>query len=195
MRLIKKTRSKRDCEEFSRQASILASISCRSTSIPRRPTSEPSGAMNIGGSRSIWSAWPALISPDRSRFSTTCARPRCLNNGLRSTYTPRPPRRMGRVAGTASSRRSFCTPSSAATCRNGSPRSVAGFRLRRSYGPHEWRIISPRSSASTVPSAFLLTAHNEGRIRLVSERAEVVDRDILTALDPGDILFVDLRTP
>ena len=41
------------------------------------------------------------------------------------------------------------------------------------------------------PSPFLLTAHDEGRIRLVSERAENVDRDILTALNPGDMLFID----
>lgn len=41
------------------------------------------------------------------------------------------------------------------------------------------------------PSPFLLSAQNEGRIRLVPERAEAVDRDILTALDPGDMLFID----
>jgi hypothetical protein len=41
------------------------------------------------------------------------------------------------------------------------------------------------------PSPFLLTAHNEGRIRLASERAEIVDRDILTVLDSGDMLFID----
>ncbi len=41
------------------------------------------------------------------------------------------------------------------------------------------------------PSRFLLKAQNEGRIQLVSERAEIVDRDVLTALDAGDMLFID----
>jgi hypothetical protein len=41
------------------------------------------------------------------------------------------------------------------------------------------------------PSPFLLAANKEGRVRLVSERAEIVDRDILTALDLGDMLFID----
>jgi hypothetical protein len=41
------------------------------------------------------------------------------------------------------------------------------------------------------PSEFLSRMSREGRIRLIAERAEAVERDVLTGLGPGDLLFVD----
>ncbi|MGE0702084.1 MAG: class I SAM-dependent methyltransferase [Hyphomicrobiaceae bacterium] len=41
------------------------------------------------------------------------------------------------------------------------------------------------------PSAFLTRARDDGRIRLVAEPAQLVDRDVMCDLAPGDMLFVD----